>query len=129
MLAINCPIGYEYITEDVDSILSAAQLNTHTFAHQQGENVTVSIKQKPLKNERPALSRISTEEEWHTFLRRWGLFKQGTNIPRGQISNQLWQCFYEDFEDDLFQDITNVSDTDQHALLAVISTAASVRNC
>ena len=129
MLAINCPIGYEYITEDVDSILSAAQLNTHTFAHQQGENVTVSIKQKPLKNERPALSRISTEEEWHTFLRRWDLFKQGTNIPRGQISNQLWQCFYEYFEDDLFQDITNVSDTDQHALLAVISTAASVRNC
>lgn len=129
MLAINCPIGYEYITEDVDSILSAAQLNTHTFAHQQGENVTVSIKQKPLKNERPALSRISTEEEWHTFLRRWDLFKQGTNIPRGQISNQLWQCFYEDFEDDLFQDITSVSDTDQHALLAVISTAASVRNC
>lgn len=129
MLAINCPIGYEYITEDVDSILSAAQLNTHTFAHQQGKNVTVSIKQKPLKNERPALSRISTEEEWHTFLRRWDLFKQGTNIPRGQISNQLWQCFYEDFEDDLFQDITNVSDTDQHALLAVISTAASVRNC
>ena len=129
MLAINCPIGYEYITEDVDSILSAAQLNTHTFAHQQGENVTVSIKQKPLKNERPALSRISTEEEWHTFLRRWDLFKQGTNIPRGQISNQLWQCFYVDFEDDLFQDITNVSDTDQHALLAVISTAASVRNC
>lgn len=129
MLAINCPIGYEYITEDVDSILSVAQLNTHTFAHQQGENVTVSIKQKPLKNERPALSRISTEEEWHTFLRRWDLFKQGTNIPRGQISNQLWQCFYEDFEDDLFQDITNVSDTDQHALLAVISTAASVRNC
>lgn len=129
MLAINCPIGYEYITEDVDSILSAAQLNTHTFAHQQGENVTVSIKQKPLKNERPALSRISTEEEWHTFLRRWDLFKQGTNIPRGQISNQLWQCFYEDFEDDLFHDITNVSDTDQHALLAVISTAASVRNC
>ena len=129
MLAINCPIGYEYITEDVDSILSAAQLNKHTFAHQQGENVTVSIKQKPLKNERPALSRISTEEEWHTFLRRWDLFKQGTNIPRGQISNQLWQCFYEDFEDDLFQDITNVSDTDQHALLAVISTAASVRNC
>lgn len=129
MLAINCPIGYEYITEDVDFILSAAQLNTHTFAHQQGENVTVSIKQKPLKNERPALSRISTEEEWHTFLRRWDLFKQGTNIPRGQISNQLWQCFYEDFEDDLFQDITNVSDTDQHALLAVISTAASVRNC
>ena len=129
MLVINCPIGYEYITEDVDSILSAAQLNTHTFAHQQGENVTVSIKQKPLKNERPALSRISTEEEWHTFLRRWDLFKQGTNIPRGQISNQLWQCFYEDFEDDLFQDITNVSDTDQHALLAVISTAASVRNC
>ena len=129
MLAINCPIGYEYITEDVDSILSAAQLNTHTFAHQQGENVTVSIKQKPLKNERPALSRISTEEEWHTFLRRWDLFKQGTNIPRGQISNQLWQCFYEDFEDDLFQDITNVSDTDQHALLPVISTAASVRNC
>ena len=129
MLAINCPIGYEYITEDVDSILSVAQLNTHTFAHQQGENVTVSIKQKPLKNERPALSRISTEEEWHTFLRRWDLFKQGTNIPRGQISNQLWQCFYEDFEDDLFQDITNVSDTDQHALLAVISTAASVWNC
>ena len=128
MLAINCPIlGYEYITEDVDSILPAAQLNTHTFAHQQGENVTASIKQKPLRNERPAVSRISTGEEWHTFLQRWNLFKRGTDIPRKQISNQPSQWFYEGIEEDLFQDITNVSDTDQHVLLAVISTAASVR--
>ena len=73
------------------------------------------------------------EEEWQTFLQGWGLFKQGTDIPRAQISNQLWQCCHKDLEKDLFKDVTNVSDTDEHALLAaikrlaVISTAASVR--
>ena len=73
------------------------------------------------------------EEEWHTFLQGWDLFKQGTDIPRAQISNQLWQCCHKDLEKDLFKEVTNVSDTDEHALLAaikrlaVISTAASVR--
>ena len=132
--AIDYPIpDCAYITEDVNDILAAAQLNTHAFVHQQGANVAVSIKQKSPKIQRPVVSRGSMEEEWHTFLQGWGLFKQGTDIPRAQISNQLWQCCHKDLEKDLFKDITNVSDTDEHALLAaikrlaVISAAASVR--
>ena len=62
----------------------------------------------------------------------WDFLKQGTGIPRGQISKQIWQCWHKDLEEDLFKDVTNVSDTVEHALfaaikwLAVISTAASV---
>ena len=82
MPAINCSIpGCEYITEGVDAILAATQLNIHAFVHHQDANVTVSIKQRPPKTEQPVVSQGSMEEEWCTFLQRWDLFNQGTDIP------------------------------------------------
>ena len=133
MPVINCPITTcAYTTDDVEAIIAAAQLNIHTLTHQPGANTAVS-KQKPPKIGRPSVSRGTTEEEWHMFLKRWDLFKQGTDIPPGQLTTQLWQCCNRDLEDDLFKDIHNMSAVAENTLLAaikrlaVISTATSVR--
>ena len=133
MPVINCPITTcAYTTDDVEAIIAAAQLNIHALTHQPGANTAVS-KQKPPKIGRPTVSRGTTEEEWHTFLKRWDLFKQGTDIPPGQLTTQLWQCCNRDLEDDLFKDIDNVSAVAENTLLAaikrlaVISTATTLR--
>ena len=128
MPVINCPITTcAYATDDVEAIIAAAQLNIHALTHQPGARTAVS-KQKPPKIDRPTVSRGTTEEEWHTFLKRWDLFKQGTDIAPGQLTTQLWQCCNRDLEEDLFKDIDNVS-TLLAAIkrLAVISRATSVR--
>ena len=134
MPEIGCPFpGCDYTTDDVDGALAIALLNIHALTHSQGASTAGSSKQKPPKIERPVLSRGTTEEEWSTFLKRWKLFKQGTDIPREQLTTQLWQCCEKDLEDDLFKDIDDVREISEEDLLssikrlAVISTATSVR--
>lgn len=131
-----CPIPHcdFVIEEDVEAVLAAAQLNLHALVHQQRiGHTTGSSKQKPPKIVRPSISRGSTDEEWQTFLKRWDLFKRGTEIPNGQLTTQLWQCCDDDLEVDLFRSIDNVMTVNEATLLnaikrlAVISTAESVR--
>ena len=62
MPAINCSIpDCEFITDNVDAILAAAQLKIHTLVHQKGANVT-GAKQKPPKINGTSISRASVEE-------------------------------------------------------------------
>ena len=66
-------------------------------------------------------------------MKRWNLFKRGTDIPNGQVTTQLWQCCETELEDDLFKDIDDIQTVNVQNLmaamkrLAVISTATSVR--
>ena len=115
----------------MDAILAAAQLNIHALVHQQSANVG-RAKQKPPKIDRPSISRASSEELWNTFIKRWDISKKGTDIPEGQVVNQLWQCCDKDLEDDLFKYVENIDTINENDLLqaikrlAVISTAVSV---
>ena len=136
MPAITCPLpGCDYATEDVDAVAAAAQLNLHALIHQRQSVGTSahSTKQKPPKIDRPSVSFGSTEEQWNTFLKRWSLFKQGTEIPNGQLVSQLWQCCDNDLEEDLFKDVNNLSTITEDELLcaikrlAVVTKARSVR--
>ena len=131
MPAIECPIAdCTYVTDDVDAVAAAALLNIHAIVHRQDSS---TVKQKPPKIARPVLTRGSTDEEWNTFIKRWELFKQGTDIPTGQITTQLLKCCETDLEEDIFKDINNISHVDENGLLnaikrlAIISTATSVR--
>lgn len=132
MPVISCPFpDCDYSSDDVDAIAGAAQLNIHALTH---SNIRpTSTKQKPPKIDRPRLSRGTTEEEWCMFVKRWNLFKRGTDIPNGQVTTQLWQCCETELEDDLFKDIDDIQTVDEQNLmaamkrLAVISTATSVR--
>ena len=131
MPVISCPFpDCRYTTDDIDAVVAAAQLNIHALTHR---NTPAATKQKPPKIDRPHLTRGTTEEEWNTFVKRWNLFKQGTDIPNGQVATQLWQCCEADLENDLFKDIDDIRTVDEANLLAamkrlaVISTATSVR--
>ena len=73
----------------MDAVAGAAQLNIHALTHRIVR--PTSAKQKP-KIDRPRLSCEITEKEWFTFVKRWNLFKRGTDISNGQVTTQLWQC-------------------------------------
>ena len=121
MPTISSPIpDCGYSTDNVEAIAAAAQLNIHALIHCQDGSGPGSTKQKPPKIECPVVSRGSTEEEWHTFLKRWNLFKQGTDIPQGQVTTHLWKCCDKDLEDDLFKDIDDIGSINEETLLASI---------
>ena len=135
MSGIQCPFpACDYVTDTVDGAVAAAQLNIHALTHRAA--VATNSKQKPPKIERPTISRGSSEEEWNLFQKKWTLFKNGTSIPAGQVTTQLWQCCDAELESDLFKDVSDISVIDELSILdcikrlAVIKIAASVRhNC
>lgn len=133
MPATACPFdGCGYKTDDLDPILAAAQLNIHALSHTQ-KTATGAVKQKPPKINRPTICKDTTEEDWNTFLKKWELFKNGTDIPNAQVSTHLWQCCDPDLEADLFKDVPDIYTVPENDLLeaikklSVISVAASVR--
>eukprot|EP00111_Clytia_hemisphaerica_P012758 TCONS_00037534-protein len=140
MPAITCPIPdctYE-IPDGTEPMLAAAQLNLHALTHTHAAAITQHrapqpTKQKPPKIARPTISKDTTEEDWNTFVKKWNLFKNGTDIPATQITTHLWQCCDPDLETELFKDVKDIAATTEADLLdaikrlAVISIAASVR--
>jgi len=73
-------------------------------------------KNQPTIN-RPSATRGTSEEGWNTFIKRWNLFKRGTNIPATRITSQLWQCCDRELEDNLFRDIEDVGTVTEDYLL------------
>ena len=133
MPTITCPLdGCRYTTDDTEAVLAAAQLNLHALSHTQ-RSTTGTTKQKPPKINRPRICKDTSEEDWNTFLKKWELFKKGTDIPHTQLTTQLWQCCETELEADLFKDIPDIYSTSETELLegikklSVISIAASVR--
>ena len=134
---IHCPIpGCDFtIAETVEAVLAAAQLNLHalTHTHATSTNPAQPTKQKPPKISRPSITKDTTEEDWNTFVKKWNLFKNGTDIPTTQVTTHLWQCCDPDLEAELFKDVQDIATITEADLLnsikrlAVISIAASVR--
>lgn len=134
---IHCPIpGCDFtIAAETEPVLAAAQLNLHalTHTHATSTNPAQPTKQKPPKISRPSITKDTTEEDWNTFVKKWNLFKNGTDIPPTQVTTHLWQCCDPDLEAELFKDVQNIATITEADLLnsikrlAVISIAASVR--
>lgn len=63
------------------------------------------------------------------------IFKKSTDVPTGQLLNQLWQCCDKDLEEDLLKYVEDISTIDRQELLqairrlAIISTVVSARKC
>jgi len=133
---INCPIpGCDFAIAETEPVLAAAQLNLHalTHTHATTPNLAQPTKQKPPKISRPTITKDTTEEDWNTFVKKWKLFKNGTDIPATHMTTHLWQCCDPDLEAELFKDVQDIARTTEAELLdsikklAVISIAASVR--
>ena len=133
MAGVQCPFpDCTYETGSTDVGLSTAQLNIHALTHAQARS-TVDVRQKPPKIDRPTIDRGMSEEDWNLFVKKWSLFKNGTNIPAGQVTTQLWQCCERQLEADLFQEENDITIISEESLLksikrlAVIKVAASGR--
>jgi len=132
---INCPIpGCDFAIAETEPVLAAAQLNLHalTHTHATTPNLAQPTKQKPPKISRPTITKDTTEEDWNTFVKKWKLFKNGTDIPATHMTTHLWQCCDPDLEAELFKDVQDIARTTEAELLdsikklAVITIAASV---
>ena len=89
---IQCPVaGCDYSTGDVDSVVVAALLNTHTVG---SHSVSQPFRQQrqPPKVERPQLSDAIDEEEWNAFQQNWQMFVRANDIAVADQAIQLFSC-------------------------------------
>jgi len=84
-------------------------------------------------NLRPNITKGSTEENWNSFIARWGIFKRGTALAATEICQQLFICCDEELGNDLIRQNNDILNSTEQVLmetiksLAVTPVAVSVR--
>ena len=135
MPAISCPLC-EFQTADVGEDLANTILSTHALSHRAAPATPAPTDARRLKApqlDRPKISRGTSPEEWNTFTQKWGIFKNGSDIPPNQLTAQLLQCCDKELEDDVLKDMSDIPTATEAELLqviknlAVISMSTSVR--
>ena len=84
-----------YETPDVDASVAASLLIIHN-------NVCTNLsfsKPKPLIMDRPRIGRDFNEEVWNTFMQKWTMFKDSTEMTESEKRRQLYQCCDKDLGD------------------------------
>ena len=67
--------------------------SSHNAVHQQSASgISVSMKQKMPRIDRPELKQDITVEDWHTFEAEWRRFKRCTEMRGDDVVDQLFQC-------------------------------------
>ena len=77
----------DYVAEHASEAVAIALFNSHNNGHQRP-----SAKQKVPRIDRPVLKQDISDKEWYSFEADWTRFKRCTDIPEGDIANQLFQC-------------------------------------
>ena len=128
---IPCPIaGCEYSTRSVPEAVAVVLLSTHAISHTASSNAS-NVRSGP-KLDRPKVELGISMEQWNLFVRKWNVFKTGSNIADGLDSIQLFQCAEESLGDAMLMvdsDITAKSTNDVLELmksLTVIPVAIGV---
>ena len=104
----------------------AAELANHTAVSHGAKPISQSNSgghRKVPSFERPKLDSGGTEETWSVFLKKWNLFKSGTNIQNSEINNHLFQCCVDSLGDGLLRGLTDVSSVSENELLQAIKFA------
>ena len=103
MPTVNCLItGCPYATPDVDAILAAALINTHTMTHAAVSNTAIA---KMEKVKCPTISSGGTNKEWRYFISHWADYVEATEVTGKNKVIQLLECC----EEQLHRDITRTT--------------------
>jgi len=107
MVIVSCSVnGCQFRTEDVSEALAIALLTNHGLAHQSTQSPaggrSSSTNLGP-KLERPKIDIGVSIEEWNIFVRRWEVFKCGSQIDDTAAPSQLFQCANNDLGDSLLK--------------------------
>ena len=101
MPVVRCPIeDCEYQTPDVDPVVAAALITTHTTVHASPHLAMPVAKAKKVK--RPCISSSGTTEDWHYFISRWSDYVKATKLLGTDRVILLLECY----DDQLRRDLT-----------------------
>ena len=105
---ILCPIAVcEYSTGSVPEAVAVVLLSTHAISHTASSNAS-NVRRGP-KLDRPKVELGISMEQWNLFVRKWNVFKTGTDIADGLDSIQLFQCAEESLGDAMFMVDFNIT--------------------
>lgn len=98
MPIVNCPYpGCDFQTEDLDAVIVAALLTTHSMIH----TPTAAASAKVERVKRPSIRSASTNEDWQYFQNQWDDYKKATQIKGSDLILQLLECCEETLRKDL----------------------------
>ena len=119
MPKIKCPIpSCEYETPDVDAVIVAALITTHSSTH----SVTQAARVEKIS--RPTISSTGTSEEWAYFKTRWEDYAQGTRIGGREYVVQLLECCDEVLRRDLTRTHGSLTEKTKEEVMAAIRALA-----
>ena len=87
---------------------------------------TRSAKQKPPKIDRPQIGKDSSEEVWNTFLTRWTMFKDSTQLSDSETLRQLFQCCDEELGDAILKGHSDAVKSSETELMRIIKQLAVI---
>ena len=126
MPKVRCPFeDCQYETEDTETILVAALLNTHAMIHSGGKSTSRAI-----KIQRPTIATAGSTEDWAYFKLRWSDYKDATNITGRELIIQLLECCEESLRKDVMRTAGEslVGKSEDDVLTAIHSLAVREEN-
>ena len=118
-----CPLeSCTYETPDVDASVAASLPIIHNNVH---INASYS-KPNPPKMDRPRIGRDCNEDVWNTFLQKWTMFKDSTEMSESEKRRQLFQCCDEDLGDAILKGHADVVNLSERELLSMIKKLAVI---
>ena len=127
MPAIQCPIeGCQYETEDVEASIAAALILVHGNIHKNESFSSTCKRQKPPKLDRPHIGLDASEETWNSFITRWKMFTESSELTPQETVRQLFHCCEEDLGDKVLKGHPDAVSGDAQQLLEVIKKLAVV---
>ena len=110
MVIISCDFpGCDFKSEDVTEAIACALLQSHAFIHSGASAVhhrdepTQARECPGPKLERPCIDIGVSMEDWNVFLRRWRVYKEGSDISDTAAPPQLFQCTSKALGDNLLK--------------------------
>ena len=127
MVVVDCSVpGCEFKTSDVSEPLAIALLGNHSLAHQSSMAQSTPAALRGPKLERPKINVGVSIEDWNVFLRRWEVFRTGSNIDEASSPSQLFQCAGAELGDSLLMTNPNIASEPLEQLLTAMRSLAVI---
>ncbi|KAL9975404.1 hypothetical protein ACROYT_G012562 [Oculina patagonica] len=122
MVVVACSVpGCKFKTSDVSEPPAIALLGNHSLAHQSSVAQSTPAALQGPKLERPKINVGVSIEDWNVFLRRWEVFRKGSNINEASSPSQLFQCAGAELGDSLLTTNPNFASESLEQLLATLA--------
>ena len=93
MPEFQCPAeGCTHMVPDLEPVLQAAMLNTHTMDKHSQQPAQPQGRRRPPQVDRPKLTDNMSEVGWNAFLQDWETFVRANNIVEVDRPTQLFAC-------------------------------------